>query len=73
MRAAESRSSVLVGGLAVTLVPVLGGAKEGHGLALRRLDGGGLRRSIFAAVRRRAAARSAVEALLGELRARSAA
>jgi DNA-binding transcriptional LysR family regulator len=56
------------GGLAVTLVPALGGAKEGHGLALRPLDRDGLRRSIFAAVRRSAAARPAVAALLGELR-----
>ena len=58
-------------GLAVTLVPVLGGAQEGEGLALRPLQGGGLRRSIFAAVRRSAAARPAVEALLRELRART--
>ena len=57
------------GGLAVTLVPVLGGAKEGAGLALRPLQGGGLRRSIFAAVRRNAAARPAVAALLAELTA----
>ena len=55
------------GGLAVALVPVLGGAKEGDGLALRALQGGGLRRSIFAAVRRSAAVRPAVEALLSEL------
>jgi DNA-binding transcriptional LysR family regulator len=61
------------GGLAVALVPVLGGAREGDGLALRPLQGGGLRRSIFAAVRRSTAARPAVEALLGELRARTAA
>lgn len=57
------------GGLAVALVPVLGGAREGDGLALRAVQGGGLRRSIFAAVRRSAAARPAVEALLGELSA----
>ena len=61
------------GGLAVTLVPVLGGAEDGGGLALRPLPGGGLRRSIFGAVRRSTAARPAVEALLGELRARTAA
>ena len=61
------------GGLAVTLVPVLGGAKEEHGLALRPLQSGGLRRSIFAAVRRSAAARPAVNALLRELTARRAA
>ena len=57
------------GGLAVTLVPALGGAKEGNGLALRQLRGGGLRRSIFAAVRRSAGRRPAIEALLAELRA----
>ena len=61
------------GGLAVTLVPALGGAKEGDGLALRALAGGGLRRSIFAAVRRSAARRPAIEALVDELRARAAA
>jgi hypothetical protein len=53
-------------------VPVLGGAKEGDGLALRPLQGGGLRRSIFAAVRRSVAARPPIEALLGELRVRTA-
>jgi DNA-binding transcriptional LysR family regulator len=61
------------GGLAVTLVPVLGGAEEGDGLALRPLAGRGLRRSIFAAVRRSAARRPAIEALVDELRTRTVA
>jgi DNA-binding transcriptional LysR family regulator len=61
------------GGLAVTLVPALGRVKETDGLALRPLKGGGLRRSIFAAVRRSAAARPAVEALIRELKDRTAA
>jgi DNA-binding transcriptional LysR family regulator len=59
------------GGLAVTLVPRLGGAQEGSGLALRPLAGGGLRRSLFAAVRRTASGRPAVDALLHELRLRT--
>jgi DNA-binding transcriptional LysR family regulator len=59
------------GGLAVALVPALGGPKEGKGLALRPVAGGGLRRSIFAAVRRTAVPRPAVDALLRELRLRT--
>ena len=60
-------------GLAVTLVPLLGGAQEGRGLALRPLAGGGLRRSLFAAVRRSATGRPALDALLRELALRTAA
>jgi DNA-binding transcriptional LysR family regulator len=59
--------------LAITLVPALGGAKKTDGLALRPLRGGGLHRSIFAAVRRSAAARPAIEALIRELKYRTAA
>jgi DNA-binding transcriptional LysR family regulator len=60
-------------GLAVTLVPLLGKAEEGRGLALRPLAGGGLRRTLFAAVRRSAIGRPAVDALLEELRLLTAA
>jgi DNA-binding transcriptional LysR family regulator len=60
-------------GLAVTLVPTLGGAEEGDGLALRPVVGGGLRRSLFASVRRTAVGRPAVDALLRELRLRTGA
>jgi DNA-binding transcriptional LysR family regulator len=61
------------GGLAVSLVPSLGGAGEEHGLALRRLRDGGLWRSLHATVRRASEGRPAIELLLAELRARAAA
>jgi DNA-binding transcriptional LysR family regulator len=57
-------------GLAVALVPSLGGASEGRGLALRPVAGGGLERKLFAAARRGAAARPALDVLVGALRAR---
>ena len=58
--------------LAVALVPALGGAAEGGGLALRPLDGGGLRRRVFLAVRRSSASRPALAALADQLRERTA-
>ncbi len=57
-------------GLAVALVPSLGGASEGRGLALRPVAGGGLERKLFAAARRGAAARPALDVLVEALRAR---
>ena len=60
-------------GLAVSLVPALGGAEEGDGLALRTLTGGGLQRSLFCAVRRSSADRPAVSVFLAELGVRPAA
>jgi DNA-binding transcriptional LysR family regulator len=57
-------------GLAVALVPTLGGLREQHGLALRPVAGDGLQRRLFAAVRRGAAARPAVDVLVEALRAR---
>jgi DNA-binding transcriptional LysR family regulator len=57
-------------GLAVALVPSLGGAREGRGLALRPVAGGGLERKLFAAARRGAAARPALDVLVEALRAR---
>lgn len=60
-------------GLAVSLVPALGGAEEGDGLALRTLTEGGLQRSLFCAVRRSSADRPAVSVFLAELGVRPAA
>jgi len=57
-------------GLAVALVPTLGGLSEGPGLALRPVAGGGLERKLFAATRRGAAARPALDLLVEALRAR---
>jgi DNA-binding transcriptional LysR family regulator len=57
-------------GLAVALVPTLGGLSEGRGLALRPVAGGGLERKLFAAARRGAAARPALDVLVEALRAR---
>ena len=57
-------------GLAVALVPTLGGLREGSGLALRPVAGGGLERRLFAAARRGAAARPALDVLVEALRAR---
>jgi DNA-binding transcriptional LysR family regulator len=57
-------------GLAVALVPTLGGLREERGLALRRVAGGGLERKLFAAARRGAAARPALDVLVEALRAR---
>ena len=57
-------------GLAVALVPTLGGLSEGPGLALRPVAGRGLERKLFAAVRRGAAARPALDVLVEALRER---
>ena len=57
-------------GLAVALVPTLGGLSEGRGLALRPVAGGGLERKLFAAARRGAAARPTLDVLVAALRAR---
>ena len=57
-------------GLAVALVPTLGGLSEGRGLALRPVAGGGLERKLFAAARRGAAARPALDVLVEALRTR---
>jgi DNA-binding transcriptional LysR family regulator len=57
-------------GLAVALVPSLGGLSEDTGLALRPVAGGGLQRNLFAAARRGAAARPALGVLVDALRAR---
>lgn len=57
-------------GLAVALVPSLGLPAEAPGLALRPVAGGGLRRTLFAAVRRASGDRPAVRAFLAELRGR---
>jgi DNA-binding transcriptional LysR family regulator len=56
-------------GLAVALVPTLGGLSEQRGLALRPVAGGGLHRNLFAAARRGAAARPALGVLVEALRA----
>jgi DNA-binding transcriptional LysR family regulator len=58
-------------GLAVALVPALGGAEEGRGLALRPVRGAGLRRRVFMAVRRSSASRPALTALADQLRGRT--
>lgn len=55
-------------GLAVALVPAMGGAEEGNGLALRSLAEGGLRRTVFLAVRRSSAERPAVSAFVAQVR-----
>ena len=57
-------------GLAVALVPTLSGLSERPGLALRPVAGGGLERKLFAATRRGAAARPALDLLVEALRAR---
>jgi DNA-binding transcriptional LysR family regulator len=57
-------------GLAVSLVPTLGVLSERRGLALRPVAGGGLERSLFAAARRGAAARPALDLLVEALRSR---
>ena len=57
-------------GLAIALVPTLGGLSEGRGLALRPVAGGGLERKLFAAARRGAAARPALDVLVEALCAR---
>ena len=54
--------------LAVALVPSLGGAEEGEGLALRPLAGGGLERTLFCAVRRSSSERPALSAFVDQLR-----
>jgi DNA-binding transcriptional LysR family regulator len=56
-------------GLAVAIVPALGGLSEDTGLALRHLAGGGLHRNVFAAARRGAVARPALGVLVEALRA----
>lgn len=55
-------------GLAVALVPALGGAVEGKGLALRSAAGGGLKRTLFLAVRRSSAERPALSAFVDQVR-----
>lgn len=55
-------------GLAVALVPSLGGAQEGEGLALRPVAGGGLARTLFCAVRRSSSERAGLSALVDQLR-----
>jgi DNA-binding transcriptional LysR family regulator len=55
-------------GLAVALVPSMGGAEEGNGLALRPLAEGGLRRTVFLAVRSSSAERPAVSAFVAQVR-----
>jgi DNA-binding transcriptional LysR family regulator len=57
-------------GLAVAIVPSLGGLSEEPGLALRPVAGGGLKRALFASARRGAAARPALGVLVETLRAR---
>jgi DNA-binding transcriptional LysR family regulator len=57
-------------GLAVAVVPALGRPREDAALVLRPVAGGGLRRQLFAAVRRGAGARPALEAMIDALRAR---
>jgi DNA-binding transcriptional LysR family regulator len=56
-------------GLAVAVVPTLGRPREDAALALRPVAGGGLRRQLFAVVRRGASAGPALEALIDALRA----
>jgi DNA-binding transcriptional LysR family regulator len=60
-------------GLAVALVPSLGGAQEGERLALRPLAEGGLKRTLFVGVRRSSTDRPALSAFVEELQLRSAA
>jgi DNA-binding transcriptional LysR family regulator len=55
-------------GLAVALVPSLGGAGEGAGLALRPVASGGLKRALFLAVRRSSAERPALSAFVDQVR-----
>lgn len=57
-------------GLAVAIVPSLGGPTEDGSLALRPVGGGGLSRRLFAATRRGAAERPTLAVLLDALRAR---
>jgi DNA-binding transcriptional LysR family regulator len=57
-------------GLAVAIVPSLGGPAEDGSLALRPVAGGGLGRRLFAATRRGAAERPALAALVAALRER---
>jgi DNA-binding transcriptional LysR family regulator len=57
-------------GLAVAIVPALGGPAEDRAVALRPVAGGGLSRTLFAATRRGAAERRALAVLLDALRAR---
>jgi DNA-binding transcriptional LysR family regulator len=57
-------------GLAVALVPTLAGLSEERGLAVRPVAGRGLERKLFAAVRRGAAARPALDVLVAALRER---
>jgi DNA-binding transcriptional LysR family regulator len=57
-------------GLAVAIVPSLGGPAEGGSLALRPIAGGGLSRRLFAATRRGTAGRPALAALIAALRER---
>jgi DNA-binding transcriptional LysR family regulator len=56
----------------VALVPSVGGAEEGGGLALRPLADGGLTRTLFLAVRRSSSDRPALSAFVEELQLRSA-
>lgn len=57
-------------GLAVAVVPALSRPREDAALALRPVAGGGLRRMLFAAVRRGAGGRPAIEVLIDALRVR---
>jgi DNA-binding transcriptional LysR family regulator len=57
-------------GLAIAVVPALGRPQEDAALALRPVAGEGLRRTLFAAVRRGADARPAIKALIDALRER---
>jgi DNA-binding transcriptional LysR family regulator len=57
-------------GLAVALVPALGRPRGDEALALRPVAGGGLRRTLFAAVRATSSERPALKALVTALRER---
>jgi DNA-binding transcriptional LysR family regulator len=64
----ETMLELAAAGLAVALVPWLGGPARRGDVVVRPLAGGGISRSVFAAVRAGAAERPAVGALLGALR-----
>jgi DNA-binding transcriptional LysR family regulator len=68
----ETILSLVAAGLAVALVPTLGHPERRADVAVRRLAGKGISRSIFAAVRAGAGERPAVRALLETMRARLA-
>lgn len=64
----ETMLELAAAGLAVALVPRLGRPERRAGVVVRPVAGGGISRSVFAAVRAGAAERPAVAAVLSQLR-----